>query len=33
MRSLPLRVVPGDDLRATLAAQAQATFPDGAFLV
>ena len=33
MRFLPLRLVPGDDLRATLEAQAQAAFPDGAFVV
>lgn len=33
MRVLPLRLVPGDDLRATLEARAKAAFPDGAFVV
>ena len=33
MHSLPLRLVPGDDLRSTLEAHARRTFPDGAFVV
>ncbi|WPB55539.1 PPC domain-containing DNA-binding protein [Xylophilus sp. GOD-11R] len=33
MRSLPIRLLPGDDLRAALQARAIEAFPDGAFVV
>jgi predicted DNA-binding protein with PD1-like motif len=33
LRPLPVRLVPGDDLRPTLEALARRAFPDGAFVV